>query len=113
MAPLGLALLLALPTGRLASTETQGIFGYSTVRLEVASVIGLLPYHLSDAFLGLVWGRRPVSAADLARVRDYLDRRERATLPPSDLFGITKGKNFIVISAESTQAFVIGLEVNG
>jgi phosphoglycerol transferase MdoB-like AlkP superfamily enzyme len=112
-APLALALLLALPTTRLASTEAQGIFGYSTIRLEVASVIGLLPYHVSDAFLGLVWGTRPVSDADLARVRDYLDRRALATASPSPLFGIAKDKNLIVISAESTQEFVIGLEVNG
>lgn len=113
VAPLVLAVLLALPTTRLASTQAQGIFGYSTIRLEVASVIGLLPYHVSDAFLGLFWGTRPVSDADVARVRDYLARRAQATAPPSSLFGIAKDKNLIVISAESTQAFVIGLEVHG
>lgn len=113
LAPLVMALLLALPTTRLASTEAQGIFGYSTIRLEVASAIGLLPYHVSDAFLGLIWGPRPVSAADLARVRAYLERRAAATAPPSELFGAAKGKNLIVISAESMQQFVIGLEVDG
>ena len=82
LAPLALALLLALPTTRLASTEAQGIFGYSTIRLEVASAIGLLPYHVSDLFLGLVWGPRPVSDADLARVRAFLDRRALETAPP-------------------------------
>ena len=113
LAPLALSLLLALPTTRLASTEAQGIFGYSTIRLEVASAIGLLPYHVSDLFLGLIWGPRPVSDADLARVRAFLERRAATTAPPSELFGVAKGKNLIVISAESTQAFVIGLEVNG
>jgi lipoteichoic acid synthase len=113
VAPLALALLLALPTTRLASTEAQGIFGYSTIRLEVASAIGLLPYHLADAFLGLVWGPRPVSDADLARVRTFLERRAASAPPPSELFGVARGKNLIVISAESTQAFVIGLEVDG
>lgn len=113
LAPLALAVLLALPTTRLASTEAQGIFGYSTIRLEVASAIGLLPYHVSDLFLGLIWGPRPVSEADLARVRTFLERRAATTAPPSDLFGVAKGKNLIVISAESTQAFVIGLEVDG
>ena len=113
LAPLALALLLALPTTRLASAEAQGIFGYSTIRLEVASAIGLLPYHVSDLFLGLVWGPRPVSDADLARVRAFLERRATTAAPPSDLFGVSKGKNLIVISAESMQAFVIGLEVNG
>jgi phosphoglycerol transferase MdoB-like AlkP superfamily enzyme len=113
LAPLGLSLLLALPTTRLASAEAQGIFGYSTIRLEVASAIGLLPYHVSDLFLGLVWGPRPVSDADLARVRAFLDRRAETMPPPSSLFGAAQGKNLIVISAESTQQFVIGLEVNG
>ena len=113
LAPLALALLLAVPTTRLASTEAQGIFGYSTIRLEVASAIGLLPYHVTDAFLGLIWGPRPVSAADLARVKTFLERRVATTPPPSELFGLAKGKNLIVISAESTQQFVIGLEVNG
>src|SRR4030095_2867396 len=113
LAPLSLSLLLALPTTRLASAEAQGIFGYSTIRLEVASAIGLLPYHVSDAVLGLVLGPRPVSDAHLGRVRDFLDRRARSAAPPSELFGIAEGKNLIVISAESTQAFVIGLEVDG
>ena len=113
LAPLALSLFLALPTTRLASTEAQGIFGYSTIRLEVASAIGLLPYHVSDAFLGLVWGPRQVSEADLARVAAFMERRAQETPPPSPLFGVAQGKNLIVISAESTQAFVIGLEVNG
>jgi phosphoglycerol transferase MdoB-like AlkP superfamily enzyme len=113
LAPLILALLLALPTTRLASTEASGLFGYSTIRLEVASSIGLLPYHLADAVLGLVWGPRPVGDADLERVRRFLERRERVAAPPSELYGIAKGKNLIVISAESIQAFVIGLEIDG
>jgi phosphoglycerol transferase MdoB-like AlkP superfamily enzyme len=113
LAPLALAVLMALPTTRLASAEAQGVFGYSTIRLEVASAIGLLPYHVADAFLGLVWGPRPVSDADLARVRAFLERRARSEPPPSELFGVARGKNLIVISAESTQAFVIGLEVHG
>lgn len=113
LAPLGLALVLALPTTRLANAEEQGIFGYSTIRLEVASSIGLLPYHVSDAFLGLVWGPRNVSDADLQRVRDFLTQRAQATPPPSALFGVAQGKNLIVISAESTQAFVLGLAVDG
>jgi phosphoglycerol transferase MdoB-like AlkP superfamily enzyme len=113
LAPLVGVLLLMLPTARFAWTDTRGLFGYSTVRLEVASAIGLLPYHLTDLFLGLAWGPRPGSDADLARVRSYLDRRSAETPPPSSLFGVAQGKNLIVISAESTQAFVIGLEIDG
>lgn len=113
LAPLGLAVLLALPTTRLATAGEQGIFGYSTIRLEVASAIGLLPYHLSDLFAGLVWGPRTVSEGDLARVRSFLERRAHDAPARSPLFGVASGKNLIVISAESTQAFVIGLEVDG
>jgi phosphoglycerol transferase MdoB-like AlkP superfamily enzyme len=113
LAPLVLALVLALPTARFASAPTLGIFGYSTIRLEVASAIGLLPYHVADAVLGLFWGSRPIGEADLARVRAFLERRDGETPPPSSRFGVASGKNLIVISAESMQAFVIGLEVNG
>ena len=107
------AFLFVLPTTRLASAEQTSIFGYSTIRLEVASSIGLLPYHLSDAFMNLVWGHQEPTASDLQRVSAYLDRQRRLAGPPSDLFGVAAGKNLIVLSAESTQALVIGLEVDG
>ena len=113
LAPMLATLLLVLPTARFAWTDTRGLFGYSTVRLEVASAIGLLPYHLTDLFTDLAWGPRQVSESDLAQVRAFLDRRVAQTPPPSALFGAAQGKNLIVISAESTQAFVIGLEVDG
>src|SRR6266536_651698 len=107
------AVLLMLPTTRLASADEGGIFGYSTIRLEVASSIGLLPYHLTDLFQALVWGNEDPSVADIRRIRTYLYRQRQSAGPPSQLFGIAAGKNLIVISAESTQAFVIGLEVDG
>lgn len=113
ISPILAALVLILPTARLASADAGSIFGYSTIRLEVASSIGLLPYHLTDLFLHAVWGREEASAADIRRVRTQLFRQRQAAGPPSELFGVAAGKNLIVLSAESTQAFVIGLEVDG
>jgi len=113
LAPLACAVLLALPTTRLASADEEGIFGYSTIRLEVASAIGLLPYHVADLYAGVMWGPQSVNERDVARVRAYLDRRAQATPEASPLFGIARGKNLIVISFESTQEFVVGLEVDG
>ncbi|MCC7367833.1 MAG: LTA synthase family protein [Chloroflexi bacterium] len=113
LTPMIAALLLVLPTMRFVWNDSRSLFGYSTIRLEVASAIGLLPYHLTDLALGLALRPHDVSAPDLARVRAFLDRKAQSTPPPSELFGIAKGKNLIVLSAESTQAFVIGLEIDG
>lgn len=108
-----LGVLLILPTARLASADAEDVFSSTTVRLETASAIGILPYHLSDALLRLGLDARTIGEPERERVRRFLDRERRQQGAPSELFGVAAGRNVIVISGESLQAFPIGLELAG
>lgn len=110
---LTLGLLLALPTVRLARQDDDGVFAHTTLNYEVASTIGILPYHLVDLGLSLRTADAGIGQDELERVVRFLDD-ERAREPsPSELFGVARGRNVILMSAESLQAFPIGLEVDG
>jgi lipoteichoic acid synthase len=108
-----LGLLLAVPTVRLARQDEHGVFTNPSLRYEVASTIGILPYHLFDVAVNLGLGSRGIGPDEIGRVRRFLDDERRRERPPSDLFGIARGRNVILISGESLQAFPIGLEIDG
>ena len=110
---LTIGLLLALPTVQLARQDEAGTFARTTLRYEVASTIGILPYHLFDAALSLSLGSRAIGPDELERVGRFLDDERQQERVPSDLFGAARGRNVILISAESLQAFPIALEVDG
>jgi lipoteichoic acid synthase len=109
---LGAGLVLAFPTARLAWQGGRELFGYSSPRIETASAIGILPYHLGDLATRLVGTRLHIGAPERQRVRRFLDeltgKRE-----VSPLFGRAHGRNVIVVNAESLQAFPIGLTIEG
>ncbi|MCC7368199.1 MAG: LTA synthase family protein [Chloroflexi bacterium] len=109
-----LALGLAVVSPTLATRWQQGdaLFSPASPRIEAAAVVGLLPYHV----LEIVAPRASVGgppAAQVERVRRYLADERGRRGPQSPLFGAARGANVILISAESLQAFPIGLEVNG
>lgn len=79
----------------------------------IVSRIGPVGYHLFDAgsLVAKKLRQRFVDVEEeLGRARELLERRKQ---PDSDLAGIAKGKNVIVVQLESWQAFPIGLEVGG
>ncbi len=106
-------LLLAIPTVQLSLQDEHGIFAHTTLRIEVASTIGVLPYHLLDAALSLRPGGHNIGPEEFHRVRRFLDDERTKEAIPSDLFGVAQGRNVILISAESLHAFPIGLEIDG
>jgi lipoteichoic acid synthase len=110
---LALGLLLALPTARLIGQDEDGLFARTTLRYEVASSLGLLPYHVVDLALNGGPAARSIGPRELERVRRFLDDERQRQPPPSELFGVARGRNLILISAESLQAFPIGLEIDG
>jgi len=113
LALLGTGLVLALPTARMAWRNGPGLLGYSSPRIEIAAAIGILPYHLGDLALRLAGGQPTVGEPERQRVARFLADRSRTAQSPSPLFGIARGKNLIVINAESLQAFPMGLEIDG
>ena len=84
--------------------------GNDAYRGEIAGEVGPLPYHLYDAATLLATPRAP--ALDLSSVRQFVDARRRSA-PTSSLFGHAKGRNLILIQAESLQGFPIGLTIDG
>lgn len=107
-------LLLAIPMARLAWQNSSGTFAYTSQQHEVCSAMGLLPYHLFDAAVHATSRRPGLTEPERQRVLSFLnDERSQKSGERSNLFGAARGKNLILISAESLQAFPIGLEING
>jgi lipoteichoic acid synthase len=105
--------LLAAPTAALVQHDEDGLFGNKTLRYEVASAIGILPYHLLDLVDSLRPGSGGIRQEEVEQVRQFLDAERQNEPVPSELFGIARRRNVILMSAESLQAFPIGLEVDG
>jgi lipoteichoic acid synthase len=106
-------LVLAVPTARMAWRNGPALLGYSSPRIELAAAIGILPYHLGDLALRLAAEKPTIGEPERQRVGRFLADHSRNTQSPSPLFGSARGRNLIVINAESLQAFPMGLEING
>ena len=113
VALLGVGLVLAIPTARMAWRHGPGLLGYSSPRIEVAAAIGILPYHLGDLALRLVAERPTIGEPERQRVAGFLAAHSRNTEKRSPLFGKARGKNLIVINAESLQAFPLDMKIDG
>jgi lipoteichoic acid synthase len=90
--------------------QRRDLFSPTAVRIDTAAALGILQYHLADAALHLRRRDRVVTDGDRERVHRYLTLRR---YQPSALSGVARGRNVIVMSAESLQAFPIGLELMG
>jgi phosphoglycerol transferase MdoB-like AlkP superfamily enzyme len=105
----GLALLG--PSASRLSTVRRAMATGGAVPVAGIASIGILPYHALD----LVYSgsrARAATADELEDVRSFLDEH-RSSSGPSPLFGHARGRNVIIISAESLQTFVIGLSIEG
>jgi phosphoglycerol transferase MdoB-like AlkP superfamily enzyme len=106
-------LLLAAPAASMMWKNRGEFFSYATVRVEAAASVGILPYHLADLIVHLHPDRSDLDLGLRARVYRFLMDRDKQRASRSPLAGIARGRNVIVISAESLQAFPIGLRING
>ena len=110
---LAAGLVLAIPTVRMAWRNGPAVLGYSSPRIELASAIGILPYHMGDLALRLAAEKPTIGEPERQRVARFLADHARGTQGASPLSGTARGKNVIVINAESLQAFPMDLEING
>ena len=106
---LTLGLLASVPVGRLVWDATARTNG-DMFRGELVSIIGVLPYHAFDVLTQFRHAAPRADEPSVAQVRQYLDRHRQTA---QGLFGIARGKNLILIQAESLNAFPIGLTVGG
>jgi phosphoglycerol transferase MdoB-like AlkP superfamily enzyme len=107
---LGLSVLLMVPSTGLISRE-KGLT--RNPEAEVCSSLGLFPYHFWDILRQFAPDRQGNIETHLSRIKLYLAGQRTGSASTSSLFGVARGQNLILLSAESIQAFAIGLEVNG
>jgi phosphoglycerol transferase MdoB-like AlkP superfamily enzyme len=108
---LALGVFLAVPSIRVVWEDRSMVFAYTNLQRETCMMIGLLPYHVTDAVLS--WRKDRITDADQYRVREFLDNKRDKLDSRPELFGHAGGRNLILISAESLQAFPIELEFRG
>ncbi len=85
-------------------------------RPAVCCNVGAMAYHIADArnVLRESFGRKKLSEDEIAAAAEaFVAFREKLAPPYPAAFGIARGKNLIMIQAESLQSFAVGLRVNG
>ena len=112
---LGVAGALAVAPLYLVWTDPEEVFFYGTRRREVVAAIGVLPYHVYDATTYTLrqLGRLSVDSADRDRVRRFFDARWAAPPHRTNFFGRARGRNVIVVLAESLTSAPLGLTMDG
>lgn len=85
-------------------------------RPAVCCNVGAMAYHIADArnVLRESFGRKKLSEDEIAAAAEaFAAFREKLAPPYPAAFGAARGKNLIMIQAESLQSFAVGLRVNG
>lgn len=85
-------------------------------RPAVCCNVGAIAYHAADArnVLRESFGRKKLSEDEVAAAaEEFAAFREKLAPPYPAAFGAARGKNLIMIQAESLQSFAVGLCVNG
>lgn len=85
-------------------------------RPAVCCNVGAMAYHAADArnVLRESFGRKKLSEDEIAAAaEEFAAFRAKLAPPYPAAFGAARGKNLIMIQAESLQSFAVGLRVNG
>ena len=111
-----IAVFLAIHPLQLVARDPDHVFEYATTRRELAVALGLLPYHLYDAYLHVsvpVFDRLRSTDSDLQNALTMLASRPPADGTTSSLFGVARGRNVILLMAESLAMFPLDLDIEG
>ncbi|SDZ16885.1 Phosphoglycerol transferase MdoB [Evansella caseinilytica] len=110
---LATVLVIGIVNLSFANIERPQLLTRSFDRELIVKNIGIYNFHLYDTYLHATSRAQRVFASEeeLLEINEYIEE-EKETVN-RDLFGVAKGKNVILISAESLQNFVIGSTVNG
>ncbi len=106
-----LGALAAYPSLQPIIRGGENMLAHTNVGRAVAARIGLLPYHVVDLLGYRRTTRLEHTASDIEEVRSVVTAGTMS--PRSELFGVARGSNLILINAESLQSFPIGLRING
>ncbi|ADU29674.1 LTA synthase family protein [Evansella cellulosilytica] len=97
----------------IANIERPQLLTRSFDRELLVKNIGIYNYHIYDVYLHTTTRVQRVFASEdeLVEIMGYMEEQEDQR--SKDLFGAARGKNVILITAESVQNFVINNTVNG
>ncbi|MFC5463140.1 LTA synthase family protein [Lederbergia graminis] len=106
------AAMLFLNLG-LAETERPQLLTRTFDREMLIKNLGTYNYHLYDVFLQSKSSaqRALADSSELAAIENYIETNY--VEPNSEMFGVAKGRNVILVSLESIQSFVINNDVYG
>jgi lipoteichoic acid synthase len=109
---LTIALLMVLISIAAGLVKSPYLFQEAYDREQMVTAIGPYNYHVFDIGYALGVNLNPLVASktDTDSPVNYTRAKKNGQ---SDLFGVAKGKNVILISMESTQNFVINTKVDG
>jgi phosphoglycerol transferase MdoB-like AlkP superfamily enzyme len=114
-AVLGGAMLLLIPAP-IVALDLEETFRYDFFRFIGARQIGVLNYHFYEGgrsvYRGWLAGQA-VSDEDRRDTERYLREWRATAAAPSEMFGVAKGKNVILVMVEALHSFPIGMRVEG
>ncbi|MGR3764033.1 LTA synthase family protein [Rossellomorea sp. NS-SX7] len=109
---LSAGLAVVILTVALGLIKSPYLFQEAYDREQMVTAIGPYNYHVFDTAYALGVNLNPLVASQ-TDTNSPLNYTKSKNNDQSDLFGIAKGKNVILISMESTQNFVINKKIEG
>lgn len=84
-------------------------------RPAVCNNVGAAVYHAADAWntFADAAGRRRLDGGEAESALDWYAGNIKARRAGGAAYGVARGKNLIIVQAESLQSFVLGLKLNG
>ncbi|MCI5148404.1 MAG: LTA synthase family protein [Candidatus Electrothrix sp. MAN1_4] len=110
--------LLSIPGVLIGLKDPEGVFECAVGRRHIVGAVGIFPYHLYDGVKYLLYpvlGKMRTGEEERQQVRSFIKERDERFSDSLDppWFAKARGKNLILIQAESLHLFPIGLDVNG
>lgn len=101
-----------ITTGAFALILHPLLFEKSYDRELFVKSLGAYTYHVYDVAFQSITSMHSVFAddTDISEIQDFVDKKRTER---SSFYGVAEGKNLILISLESTQAFVMDEEIDG
>jgi phosphoglycerol transferase MdoB-like AlkP superfamily enzyme len=111
----GVLLSVILVNGYI-SQNTNKVFVSNWWNVSIYNVVGLIGFHVFEVERYVseqVLDKSGPSEQEIADVQKLFGEQQQKSTKTSDLYGIAKGKNVLVVQLESFQNYVIGKKING
>ena len=111
-----LAVILTVPAVSLAFRDPEGVFEFAIGRRQIVAVVGIAGYHVYDIVTHAryrLFDRWTITQTDMQSAETALRARVAERQRASNLWGVARDANVIIVQAESLQSFPIDLKIDG